>query len=100
MTAVCEIYNGVTTYRWLCQRHQSDLRGSGWMVKPIGRDAPFRCDGCVTEAQLVPGYVTPTVAFVQTGADARRPTAKECPPPKMPEQWADRLARLRMESAA
>lgn len=101
MTPVCEISNGgITTYRWLCARHQSDRRGAGWSIKPLGREAPWPCDDCVAAEQAAPGYVTPTLAALPTSANARRPTAKECPRPKQPETWAARLARLRAAQPA
>lgn len=96
MTPVCEIGNGgISTYAHLCARHQSDRRGAGWWVKPNDRHASGPCDDCVRDEQLADGYVTPTVAFETTRAEARLPTRKESPRPKPPETWAARLARLR-----
>jgi len=98
---VCEISNGgVTTWRWLCARHQSDRRGAGWAIKPNGRDAAWPCDDCITAEQAAPGYVTPTLAVVPTSPSARLPTTKEYRRPKPPETWAARLARLRHQQEA
>ena len=88
MTPVFEISNGgVTTYRFLCPRHQSDRRGAGWAVKPNGRDADWPCDDCVAAEQAAPGYVTPTLAALRTSPDARLPTRAECPPPAPMAPW-------------
>jgi len=101
VTPVFEISNGgITTYRWLCARHQSDRRGAGWAVKPNGRDAAWPCDDCVTAEQAAPGYVTPTVDFVPTSPGARRPTHREYRRPGPPETWVARLARLRQQQEA
>jgi hypothetical protein len=96
VTPVCEISNGgVTTWRWLCARHQADRRGAGWFVKPSDRDAPWICDDCTSAEQASPGYVTPTMAMVKTDDSARLPTAAEYKRTGPPETWAARLARLR-----
>lgn len=88
VTPVCEISNGgITTYRWLCARDQSDRRGAGWTVKPTGGAAPWPCDDCLAAEQAAPGYVTPTLAFVPTSAGARCPTRAECPPPPPMKPW-------------
>jgi len=88
VTPVCEISNGgVTTFRFLCARHQSDRRGAGWAVKPAGTNAPWPCDDCAAAEQASPGYTTPAVAFVPTSAGARLPTREECPPPEPIAPW-------------
>lgn len=91
---MCEISNGgVTTWRWLCARHQSDRRGSGWSVKPVGRDAPWPCDDCETTAE-------DAVRFALTRAESRLPTRRECPRPGQPETWVARLERLKKQQEA
>jgi hypothetical protein len=85
MTPVVEIGNGgISTYAHLCARHQSDRRGAGWWVKPNERHASGPCDDCVRSEQLAPGYVTPTVRFFPTAADAFAPAPgwKRDPPMK------------------
>jgi len=101
MTPVCEISNGgISTYAWLCARHQSDRRGAGWSVKPTGGAAPWPCDDCLAAEQAAPGYVTPTLDVMPTSLSARLPTRKEYRRPKPPETWAARLARLRQQQEA
>lgn len=95
MTPICELYNGITTWRWLCGRHQSDRRGAGWTVKPLDRFAPWPCSDCLSEAQAAPGYATPTPRFAPTRPESRLPSVSECPRGEVPEIWEACLERLR-----
>lgn len=77
--------NGNAQTMWLCP---DDAR----TVKTTRLDEPpgfsGRCDLCVAREQAAPGYVTPTLVVAPTSKGARRPTASECPPPRLIPPWA------------
>lgn len=76
--AVQLTHQAYVTWNTLCDRHvatraaERDVRGLPvWIAIDRLRAVDIACADCETERQAAPGYVTPVVRFVATGAGAR-----------------------------
>jgi hypothetical protein len=86
---VCELKREWDTFAVLCEsciERRQKPEGGRWSAKKL-REFDGRCDDCERDAQLAPGYRTPTVEFVATSEDARLPTRDEYKPPEELPLW-------------